>query len=110
MWGCYSIGAVRGFYLAFKAVEEMEKHDPDARPKNECRFSTHKAINVAKALVAILDGVVVGDLWELIKARTSDGRARAKTRGVHMGRPPKLTPISERKPLRDETPARRWSI
>src|ERR1700736_6947030 len=28
---------------------------------------------------------------ELIKARTSDGRARAKARGVHMGRPPKLT-------------------
>jgi Helix-turn-helix domain of resolvase len=29
---------------------------------------------------------------ELIRARTSDGRARAKARGVHMGRPPKLTP------------------
>jgi DNA invertase Pin-like site-specific DNA recombinase len=29
---------------------------------------------------------------ELIRARTSDGRERAKARGVHMGRPPKLTP------------------
>ena len=29
---------------------------------------------------------------ELIKARTADGRERAKARGVHMGRPPKLTP------------------
>jgi DNA invertase Pin-like site-specific DNA recombinase len=29
---------------------------------------------------------------ELIRARTSEGRARAKARGVHMGRPPKLTP------------------
>jgi DNA invertase Pin-like site-specific DNA recombinase/predicted nucleotidyltransferase len=28
---------------------------------------------------------------ELIRARTGDGRARAKARGVHMGRPPKLT-------------------
>jgi DNA invertase Pin-like site-specific DNA recombinase len=28
---------------------------------------------------------------ELIKARTSEGRARAKARGVHMGRPPTLT-------------------
>jgi DNA invertase Pin-like site-specific DNA recombinase len=27
---------------------------------------------------------------ELIRARTGDGRARAKARGVHMGRPPKL--------------------
>ena len=29
---------------------------------------------------------------ELIRARTSDGRARAKARGQHMGRPPALTP------------------
>ena len=28
---------------------------------------------------------------ELIRARTTDGRERAKARGVHMGRPPKLT-------------------
>jgi DNA invertase Pin-like site-specific DNA recombinase len=28
---------------------------------------------------------------ELIRARTSEGRARAKARGVHMGRPPALT-------------------
>jgi DNA invertase Pin-like site-specific DNA recombinase len=28
---------------------------------------------------------------ELIRARTSDGRERANARGVHMGRPPKLT-------------------
>jgi DNA invertase Pin-like site-specific DNA recombinase len=29
---------------------------------------------------------------ELIRARTGEGRAGAKARGVHMGRPPKLTP------------------
>jgi DNA invertase Pin-like site-specific DNA recombinase len=29
---------------------------------------------------------------ELIRARTGEGRARAKARGVHMGRPPALTP------------------
>ena len=29
---------------------------------------------------------------ELIRARTGEGRARAKARGQHMGRPPKLTP------------------
>jgi DNA invertase Pin-like site-specific DNA recombinase len=28
---------------------------------------------------------------ELIRARTGEGRMRAKARGVHMGRPPKLT-------------------
>ena len=38
---------------------------------------------------------VLGGLAEferqLIRARTGEGRARAKARGVHMGRPPKLT-------------------
>ena len=29
---------------------------------------------------------------ELIKARTSEGRARAKRAGIRMGRKPKLTP------------------
>ena len=29
---------------------------------------------------------------ELIRARTGEGRERAKARGQHMGRPPKLTP------------------
>ncbi len=33
---------------------------------------------------------------ELIKARTSEGRERAKARGVHMGRPAKLTPHQRR--------------
>jgi DNA invertase Pin-like site-specific DNA recombinase len=33
---------------------------------------------------------------ELIRARTSDGRARAKARGVKLGRKPKLTPHQQR--------------
>ena len=28
---------------------------------------------------------------ELIRARTGEGRVRARARGVHIGRPPKLT-------------------
>jgi DNA invertase Pin-like site-specific DNA recombinase len=36
---------------------------------------------------------------ELIRARTADGRDRAKTRGVHMGRPSKLTPHQQREAL-----------
>jgi DNA invertase Pin-like site-specific DNA recombinase len=36
---------------------------------------------------------------ELIKARTSEGRARAKADGVHMGRPSKLTPHQQREAL-----------
>ena len=36
---------------------------------------------------------------ELIKARSGEGRARAKAEGVHMGRPPKLTPHQRREAI-----------
>jgi DNA invertase Pin-like site-specific DNA recombinase len=36
---------------------------------------------------------------ELIRARTGEGRARAKARGVHMGRPPKLTRDQQREAI-----------
>ena len=36
---------------------------------------------------------------ELIKARTGEGRARAKARGVHMGRPPKLNAYQRQEAL-----------
>jgi len=37
---------------------------------------------------------------DLIRARTVEGRARAKTRGQHMGRPPKLTPEQQKEARR----------
>ena len=37
---------------------------------------------------------------ELIRARTGEGRARAKARGVKMGRPPKLTAHQQKEALR----------
>jgi DNA invertase Pin-like site-specific DNA recombinase len=36
---------------------------------------------------------------ELIRARTGEGRARAKAAGVHMGRPSKLTPHQRREAI-----------
>ena len=36
---------------------------------------------------------------ELIRARTGEGRKRARARGVHMGRPPKLTKHQRREAL-----------
>ena len=46
---------------------------------------------------------VLGGLAEferdLIRTRTGEGRARAKARGVHMGRPPKLTAHQKREAL-----------
>jgi DNA invertase Pin-like site-specific DNA recombinase len=37
---------------------------------------------------------------ELIRARTGEGRTRARARGVKMGRPPKLTPHQIKEALR----------
>jgi DNA invertase Pin-like site-specific DNA recombinase len=37
---------------------------------------------------------------ELIRARTGEGRERAKARGVHMGRPPKLTPYQKKEAIK----------
>jgi DNA invertase Pin-like site-specific DNA recombinase len=36
---------------------------------------------------------------ELIRARTGEGRTRAKARGVHMGGPSKLTPHQRREAI-----------
>jgi DNA invertase Pin-like site-specific DNA recombinase len=48
---------------------------------------------------------VLGGLAEferdLIRTRTGEGRARAKARGVHMGRPPALTRHQREEALRD---------
>jgi DNA invertase Pin-like site-specific DNA recombinase len=47
---------------------------------------------------------VLGGLAEferaLIRARTSEGRARAVARGQRMGRPPKLTPHQQREAIK----------
>src|SRR5208283_8562 len=37
---------------------------------------------------------------DLIRTRTAEGRSRAKARGQHMGRPPKLTPQQQREARR----------
>jgi DNA invertase Pin-like site-specific DNA recombinase len=42
---------------------------------------------------------------ELVRVRTSEGRARAKARGVKLGRAPKLTPHQKRRRLSDATRA-----
>ena len=51
-----------------------------------------------RLLVTFLGGIAEFER-ELIRARTSEGRERAKSRGVHMGRPPKLTPHQRKEAL-----------
>jgi DNA invertase Pin-like site-specific DNA recombinase len=51
-----------------------------------------------RLMLAVLGGLAEFEK-ELIKARTSEGRARAKADGVHMGRPSKLTPHQQREAI-----------
>lgn len=51
-----------------------------------------------RLMLAVLGGL--GEFErELIRARTGEGRSRAKARGVSMGRKPKLTPHQQREAL-----------
>ena len=51
-----------------------------------------------------LDDCLLGGLADverdLIRTRTAEGRSRAKARGQHMGRPPKLTPQQQKEARR----------
>lgn len=50
--------------------------------------------STGRLMLAVLSGLADVER-DLIKARTMDGRARAKARGVKMGRRPKLTPAQQ---------------
>jgi DNA invertase Pin-like site-specific DNA recombinase len=51
-----------------------------------------------RLMLTILGGLAEFER-ELIRARTGEGRARAKAAGVHMGRPSKLSPHQQREAL-----------
>jgi DNA invertase Pin-like site-specific DNA recombinase len=52
-----------------------------------------------RLMVTVLGGLAEFE-GELIRARTGEGRKRAKEHGVHMGRPPKLTTHQKRDALK----------
>jgi DNA invertase Pin-like site-specific DNA recombinase len=51
-------------------------------------------------LLTVLLGGIAEFERELIRARTGEGRKRAKARGVRFGRPPKLTPHQRQEAMR----------
>jgi DNA invertase Pin-like site-specific DNA recombinase len=52
-----------------------------------------------RLMLTVLSGLAEFER-ELIRARTSEGRSRAKARGVKLGRTPKLTPHQQREAIR----------
>ena len=57
------------------------------------------ATSTGRLMIAVLGGLADVER-DLIRTRTAEGRERAKARGQHMGRPPKLTPQQQREARR----------
>jgi DNA invertase Pin-like site-specific DNA recombinase len=51
----------------------------------------HTSTSTGRLMIAVLGGLADVER-DLIRTRTGERRARAKLRGQHMGRPPKMTP------------------
>ena len=51
--------------------------------------------SAGRLMIAVLGGLADVER-DLIRTRTAEGRERAKARGQHMGRPPKLTPQQQK--------------
>jgi DNA invertase Pin-like site-specific DNA recombinase len=57
------------------------------------------ATSTGRLMIAVLGGLADVER-DLIRTRTAEGRSRAKARGQHMGRPPKLTPQRQKEARR----------
>src|SRR6201995_6182673 len=57
------------------------------------------ATSTGRLMIAVLGGLADAER-DLIRTRTAEGRSRAKARGQHMGRPPKLTPQQQKEARR----------
>ena len=55
--------------------------------------------STGRLMLAVLGGLADVER-DLIRTRTAEGRTRAKARGQHMGRPPKLTPQQQKEARR----------
>ena len=55
--------------------------------------------STGRLMIAVLGGLADAER-DLIRTRTAEGRSRAKARGQHMGRPPKLTPQQQKEARR----------
>src|SRR5712675_2288896 len=55
--------------------------------------------STGRLMLAVLGGLADVER-DLIRARTAEGRSRAKAQGQHMGRPPALTPAQQKEAIR----------
>src|SRR6185369_5193735 len=79
----------RSTFDLFAIVKQIVDADGQFRSLAEPWADT--ATSTGRLTLAILGGLADVEC-DLIKTRTAERRNRAKARGQHMGRPPKLTP------------------
>jgi DNA invertase Pin-like site-specific DNA recombinase len=72
----------------------------DARPKYVHNSWADTTTAQGRLMLTVLGGLAER---ELIRTRTGEGRARAKARGVRLGRKPKLTPHQQKEALARRT-------
>ncbi|MDH0913069.1 recombinase family protein [Rhizobium pusense] len=77
------------FAIIKQVVESGGQFHSLAEPWADTSTST------GRMMIAVLGGLADVER-DLIRTRTSEGRTRAKERGQHMGRPPKLSPHQKR--------------
>ena len=81
------------FAIAKRIVDAGAQFRSLAEPWADTSTST------GRLMIAVLGGLADVER-DLIRTRTAEGRIRAKARGQHMGRPPKLTPQQQKEARR----------
>ena len=90
----------RSTFDLFAIVKLIVDHKAQFRSLAEPWADTSTA--TGRLMIAVLGGLA-GVERDLIRTRTSEGRERAKTRGVRLGRKPKLTPQQKHEALSRRT-------
>jgi DNA invertase Pin-like site-specific DNA recombinase len=80
----------RSTFDLFAIVKRITDAGAQFRSLAEPWADTSTSTSTGRLMLAVLGGLADVER-DLIRTRTAEGRARAEARGVHMGRPPKLT-------------------
>ena len=87
----------RSTFDLFAIVKQIV--DAKARFRSLAEPWADTATSTGRLMIAVL-GRLADVERDLIRTRTAEGRSRAKARGQHMGRPPKLTPQQQKEARR----------
>jgi DNA invertase Pin-like site-specific DNA recombinase len=87
----------RSTFHLFAIVKQIV--DAGAQFRSSAEPCAETTTSTGRLMIAVLGGLA-GVERDSIRTRTAEGRSRAKARGQHMGRPPKLTPQQQKEARR----------